>query len=324
MGRNLFAWRSILYVQRKICITKPNSISPASWAWASLRSAAVGGVGPTEVKLINSSIDLRAIALEMKTAQDCVHQIKPFTDRWPTFDLLAAYAVANHIHHARLAEGARPVGRKIGFTNPDMWSKFGVREPIWAYVYDTTVVHLHGTSAICKLSKFIEPRIEPEIVLHFHKAPQANDGLRGVFDAIDWVAHGYEIVQSHFPGWKFQAPDTVADWALHGTLLIGPPLPLAQLGNDPVAALESFTLNLSRDGRHIETGRGSNVLGNPFSAIAYLISVLARQVPYAPLHAGEIVTTGTITTAQSVCAGETWQSEVHGVALRGLEIAFST
>lgn len=273
---------------------------------------------------MHPNLDLRDLALEMKTAQDSMHQIRPFTDRFPTFDLPAAYEVANHIHHARLAEGARPVGRKIGFTNPDMWSKFGVREPIWAYIYDTTVVQLKDTATTCKLSNFAEPKIEPEIVLHFHTAPRVEGGLRGVIDAIDWVAHGFEIVQSHFPGWKFQAPDTVADWALHGTLLIGPPLPLAQLGSDPITALESFSLTLSCDGRHIETGKGSNVLGNPISAIAHLISVLAKQAPYAPLHAGEIVTTGTITTAQSVCAGEIWQSEVTGVALPGLKIAFST
>lgn len=269
------------------------------------------------------TLDLLALAMEMKTAQDSVSQIRPFTDRLPTFDLAAAYEVANHIHQARLAEGAKPVGRKIGFTNPDMWAKFGVREPIWAYVYDTTVFQLQDTATICKLSSFAEPMIEPEIVLHFHSAPQIEDGLRSVVDAIDWVAHGFEIVQSHFPGWKFQAADTVADSSLHGMLLIGPPMPLAQLGNHPIAALESFSLTLSRNGHQVECGKGSNVLGNPLAAIAHLISVLAKQAPSAPLHAGEIVTTGTITTARSVSANETWQSELHGIPLSGLKVTFT-
>jgi 2-keto-4-pentenoate hydratase len=266
---------------------------------------------------------LYALALEMKAAQDSVYQIEPFTGRLPTFDLSAAYEVANLIHRERLKEGAKPIGRKIGFTNPDMWSKFGVREPIWAYMYDTTVVQLQGTVAICRLGKFTEPKIEPEIVLHFHRPPHVEGGLRGILDAIDWVAHGFEIVQSHFPGWKFQAPDTVADCGLHGTLLVGPPRPLAQFGSDPIAALDSFSLALSCDGRYIETGKGSNVLGNPLSAISHLVSVLAVQTRHAPLHAGEIVTTGTITTAQSVHAGETWRSELQGIALPGLGVAFS-
>lgn len=270
-----------------------------------------------------TQLDLRALAFEMKAAQDSAHQVEPFTTRLPVFDLAAAYEVAHIIHRARLAEGAKPVGRKIGFTNPDMWTTFGVCEPIWAYIYDTTVVRLSDTQAKCRLSSFVEPKIEPEIVFGFRAAPRTGAGLIEVLSVIDWVAHGFEIVQSHFPGWKFQAPDTVADWALHGTLLVGPPQPLPQLGTDVVAALESFALTLSCNGRHVETANGSNVLGSPLSAITHLLSVLAKQPDYAPLQAGEIVTTGTVTTARSVQAGETWRTEVRGIALPGLTVEFS-
>jgi 2-oxo-3-hexenedioate decarboxylase len=41
-----------------------------------------------------------------------------------------------------------------------------------------------------------------------------------------------------------------------------------------------------------------------------------------PLQAGEIVTTGTITTAHSVNPGETWRTAVHGIALPGLAVTF--
>jgi 2-keto-4-pentenoate hydratase len=268
-------------------------------------------------------LDLQALALEMKAAQDSARHIEPFTTRLPAFDLSLAYEVAHLIHRARLTDGAKPVGRKIGFTNPDMWARFGVREPVWAYIYDTTVVHLHDTRTTCQLSRFVEPKIEPEIVFRFRTAPRAGDSPIDVMNAIDWVAHGFEIVQSHCPGWKFQAPDTVADWALHGTLLIGPPQPLPRLGSDVITALESFTLTLSCDGRLVETGKGSNVLGNPLAAIVHLLSVLAKQPDYAPLQAGEIVTTGTITTARSVGSGEIWRSELQGISLPGLTVEFS-
>ena len=270
-----------------------------------------------------TDLDLCAIASEIKTAQDTVRQIEPFTTRLQGFDMSAAYEVAHLVHRARLTEGAKPVGRKIGFTNPDMWSRFGVREPVWSYIYDRTVVHLLETQSTCQLSQFAEPKIEPEIVLKFHTAPEIESGLTGVLNAIDWVAHGFEIVQSHFPGWKFQAADTVVDWGLHGTLLIGPPQTLSQLGDDIIAALESFTLTLSCDDRVVETGKGSNVLGSPLAAIIHLLSVLAKQPYYPQLQAGEIVTTGTITTAQSVRAGEIWRSEVQGIAIPGLTVTFS-
>ena len=38
---------------------------------------------------------------------------------------------------------------------------------------------------------------------------------------LDWVAHGFEMVDSIFPQWKFSAADTVAANGVHGALLIG-------------------------------------------------------------------------------------------------------
>jgi len=184
---------------------------------------------------MRTPLDLPALALEMKAAQDAARQLVPFTTRLPEFDLSAAYEVAHLVHRARLTEGAKPVGRKIGFTNPDMWAKFGVREPIWAYMYDTTVVRLGGVHVTCSLGRLVEPKIEPEIVFGFRTAPRAGAGPLEVLSAIDWVAHGFEIVQSHFPDWKFQAADTIADGGLHGALVVGEPVPLAALGADPAA-----------------------------------------------------------------------------------------
>jgi 2-oxo-3-hexenedioate decarboxylase len=269
-----------------------------------------------------AGLDLDALASEMLAAQDAANQIEPFTSRLPEFDLPAAYEVARRIHLARLERGARAVGRKIGFTNPAMWARFGVSEPIWGYLYDTTVVRLEGTRADCSLGRFAEPKVEPEIVLHFRAAPPPGSGIAEVVNAVDWVAHGFEIVQSHYPGWRFQAPDTVADASLHAALLVGPPCPIEALGRDPAAALESFALTLSCGGREIETGKGSNVLGGPFAALAHLVSVLARQGNRVPLQAGEIVTTGTITGAQPVRPGETWCSELEDVPLPGLAVEF--
>ena len=267
--------------------------------------------------------DLHALAQEMKAAQDAARQVEPFTTRLPGFDLRAAYEVADLMHRARLAEGAKPVGRKIGFTNPAMWDRFGVREPIWAYVYDTTVVQLEGTRTSCRLGRFVEPKIEPEIVVHFHSAPPPGAGPEGVLNAIDWVAHGFEIVQSHFPAGSSRrrtplptGRSTARSWSVHRSPWLGSELTSSQHSRPSRS-------RLSCDGREIETGRGSNVLGSPLAAIAHLVSLLAKQSCYTPLQAGELVTTGTITTARSVRAGETWQSELRGIALPGLTVEFS-
>jgi 2-oxo-3-hexenedioate decarboxylase len=254
------------------------------------------------------ALDLDAVAAEMQSAQDAVRQLRPFTDRWADFDLPAAYEVARRIHARRLAAGARSVGRKIGFTNANIWPQYGVYAPIWAHVYDTTVVMLEGAQASCPVAALAEPRIEPEIVFRFREAPIAGATPAQILAAVDWVAHGFEIVQSHFPAWKFRAPDTVADGSLHGRLFVGPPQPLAALGSDPLAALAAFTLALSCDGQPVDNGKGANVMGSPLAAIAHLMSVLAEQARGEDLRAGELVTTGTITAAWPVRAGQTWST----------------
>lgn len=266
--------------------------------------------------------ELQKIALEIRSAQVEGRQIEPFTSRIPAFDLPSAYIVAQLNHDVRVSEGAVPVGRKIGFTNSDMWAAYGVREPIWAYVYDQTVTRLALSGGTCSLSQFVEPMIEPEIVFHFRSAPPVGVDLPGLLASIDWVAQAFEIVQSHYPGWKFQAADTVADSSLHGALLLGEPVPIDQLASDPVAALGSFSVELSRNGQVREVGRGANVLGNPLIALMHLVSVLSKQPECMPLQADEIVTTGTITTAQTVRAGESWQTNILGIALPELAVEF--
>ena len=271
---------------------------------------------------MKDAFNLHAIAQEMKAAQDEARQIAPLTSQLSGFDDAVAYDVAHLIHQARINEGAVPVGRKIGFTNPNMWSLYGVGEPIWAYVYDTSVIHLSDAHPKCRIGRFVEPKIEPEIVLHFRSAPPVDDDLAEILACVDWMAHGIEIVQSHFPGWKFQAADTIADWALHGTLLVGKPQDVGQLGADLITVLERFSVTLSCDGQAREVGRGSNVLGSPLAAIAHLLAVMAKQRRGLQLEANELVTTGTLTPALPIHAGETWRTELHGIALPGISVQF--
>lgn len=166
------------------------------------------------------SIDPLALAREIKAAQDHATSIAPLTARHPGFGLAQAYDVAAKVHEMRLAQGAQPVGRKIGFTNPTMWAALGVDFPVWGRVYTHTLAQDDGGEVRCQLGAYAEPRIEPEIVLHFHSAPPQTRDLTRILACVDWIAHGFELVQSHFPAWQFQAADTVADNALHAALFI--------------------------------------------------------------------------------------------------------
>ena len=84
-----------------------------------------------------------------------------------------------------------------------------------------------------------------------------------------------------------------------------------------------FEIDLKRNGTVVDHGRATNVLGGPVSALRYLIDMLARDQVNPPLAAGEIVTTGTLTRALPVSVGETWTTELTGVALDGISVRFA-
>jgi 2-oxo-3-hexenedioate decarboxylase len=149
-----------------------------------------------------------------------------------------------------------------------------VCEPIWGYIYDTTVVQLNGSKAQCRIGQFAEPKSEPEIVVHFGASPPVSAEIAEVLASIDWIAHGIKIVQSHFSGWKFQAADTIADWGPHAMRIVGENLELERPGGNVVADIENFTVTLSCDGDVREQGRGSNALGSPLKAVAPYTQVI--------------------------------------------------
>jgi len=49
----------------------------------------------------------------------------------------------------------------------------------------------------------------------------------------------------------------------------------------------------------------------------------AKQSDAAPLAAGELISTGTLTDAHPVAPGETWSTEIRGIGLEGLEVTFA-
>ncbi len=262
-----------------------------------------------------------ALAAQVHAARSGATLLPPFTGGDSRFDVAAAYDVAARVHALRRAGGAQPRGRKIGFTNTRIWPLYGVHQPVWGHVYADTLHRAAAGQARLSLAGLVQPRIEPEIVFGLRAAPAAGTDLAGLAACIDWVAPGFEIVQSHFPDWKFQAADTIADGGLHGALVVGEPVPLAVLGPDPAAVLSGLSLDLSCDGRSVEQGHGTHVLGGPLQALHHLVQVLQAQGPEVALQAGEVVTTGTLTDAWPVQAGQQWRSRIAGAPLAPLTLA---
>jgi 2-keto-4-pentenoate hydratase len=140
-----------------------------------------------------------------------------------------------------------------------------------------------------------------------------------ILECIDWIAHGFEIVQCPFADWNFRAVDAIAAYAVHGLLVIGPPVAVANI-QDCAAKLRTFTITLARNGEQQATGGGKQVLGSPLLAFAHLAKVIAAQSRFPPVQAGEVVTTGTLTDLFPVTTGESWSTTLEGIDLPGMTV----
>jgi 2-keto-4-pentenoate hydratase len=264
-----------------------------------------------------------AIARQLIDAQDRATTIPPIAATAPDFDVDAAYDVLLEIESRRIAQGWRPVGRKIGFTNRTIWPRYGVFQPMGARVWSHTVSFAVDGHATQRLPGFVQPRIEPEVVFKLKTSISAGADVDSVLAATEWIAAGFEIVQSHFPDWKFSAADCTAAFGLHAALIVGEPCMIDAGNRRAIAAmLPTFRATLRRGDTVIDTGVGANVLDSPALAVAHLASVLVQHPRHPPLEAGEIVTTGTITDAWPILAGETWSSDYGALPVKGLKLTF--
>jgi 2-oxo-3-hexenedioate decarboxylase len=249
--------------------------------------------------------------------------IPPFTDERTDFDLDHAHAVGEALAASRLASGATVAGWKIGFTNRTIWDEYGVHAPIFGRMYDSTVTQGTGPMTLA-IGHLVEPRIEPEIVLRFRRAPTPDMDEAALIACLDGVAHGFEIVQSPYPGWRFKAADTIACGALHGALAVGKwtAMPGWRTAEEWLKLLTRFTVTLHRDGVEMDRGHAANVLDGPVSACRhYLREAAARGLPLP--GPGDLVTTGTLTRAFPVAPGERWTTRIEGLVVADMDLTLS-
>ena len=267
--------------------------------------------------------DTSRIADRLLRAYDEASQTQPITSSDPSFDLDAAYDVLSEIASRRLARGWVIVGRKIGFTNRTIWERYGVSAPLWAHVWDRTFVDAPDGRAEVSLDGLVQPRIELEVAFRTNAPLEATDDPLDVLARVESMAPAFEIVQCHFPDWAFTLPDCTASFGLHGRLIVGPPLRVTDDNRAEIAeALPRAEVSLLRDGDVVDRGIGSNVLDGPAHALAHLTRVLARQRRFEPIGPDEIITTGTITDAWPVEAGQTWTPDYGTLGLSGLTVTF--
>ena len=284
--------------------------------------------------------DVKRIATQLEHGRANNYQIQRPSKSTPDLDQTKGYQIAAALRSLREStNGEIPAGRKIGFTNRNIWPEYNIDASNWSYMYQNTVIGLTDEESSGLLSidgeevemdishlSSLQPKIEPEIVLGLSKPVSASMDDKQLLQCLEWIAHGFEIVASIFPDWKFTAADTTAACALHGLLLLGPKVYVQEAAvRSPqrlLDGLESFGIRLRQNGVEVDEGRGSNVLGSPIKALRHLAELLEKDEFNPQLEAGEVVTTGTLTRALNIQDGDVWSTKISGIELPGLEVRF--
>jgi len=222
--------------------------------------------------------------------------VAPLTAVHPVLSAADAYAVQLAQVATWTANGAVVKGHKVGLTSAAMQRQLGVDQPDFGHLLDTMFLP-EGTTA--DYGRLLQPKAEPEIALVLDR-PLRGPGVTvaEALAAVDFVLPALEIIDSRIADWKITLPDTIADNASSGAVV---------LGSRPVRP-DSVDLALTgcllyRNGRIEGTGAGGAVLGSPVNALVWLANTLAPLG--VTLEAGHVVLPGSVCAAIPFGPGDT-------------------
>lgn len=236
--------------------------------------------------------------------------VPPLTATYGDISIDDAYAIQRIQTDAWVENGAVIKGHKVGLTSAAMQKQMGVDTPDFGVLTDR-MFFPEGVTA--DITRFLQPRAEPEIGFVLGK-PLSGPGVTvaEAVAAIDFVLPALELIDSRIADWKITLPDTIADNASSGGLV---------LGSHPVSP-KDIDLSLTgclvhRNGRLIDTGAGGAVLGgSPVNALVWLANVLGERG--VSLEAGHVILPGSVTAAFPVNPGDTISATFDRIGTVGI------
>ena len=226
-----------------------------------------------------------------------------------TDDLPAAYDVQQGLVRARLAGGARVVGRKIGATSKAVQDQLGVDQPDFGYLLDDMDVSAGARGEPVSMATLVQPRVEAEVAFRLGADidPPSEDEitLDLVRDAVEVALPALEIVDSRIEGWDITFSDTVADNASSGLFVVG-------TDGRKLTELEprEVTMSLTINGEERSSGDGAACLGDPLEALRWLAVQAYRFGD--PLRAGHLILSGALGPFVPFAAGDRVEAHISG------------
>ena len=210
----------------------------------------------------------------------------------------------------------KPVGYKAGLTNPAVQKRFNADAPVWGVLYAPMMLVAGPQGATVDAAFGARPLFEADMLVRIssdaiNRAKTPED----VLAAIDQVIPAIEL-----PDLVVQAPGKLNGAAIAAInvgaryFVSGQPLPVPVTRGERFAlldALRDMTAIVKADGAEVDRGKGSDVLGHPLAAVAWLAQDMARQG--MALKPGDLVSVGSFSKLLPPKAGQVVEVEYLGL-----------
>ncbi|OYX29711.1 MAG: hypothetical protein B7Y99_12735 [Caulobacterales bacterium 32-69-10] len=241
------------------------------------------------------------LAARIRSAAATHRQIRSLVHDHPEMDMDDAYAVQHAWAEARLAEGGRLVGYKVGLTTPSVQRACAITEPAYGHLFADMVFPQGGTFP---MRPFFEPRVETELAFVMKTDLPGPDCTAEIaMAAVGHIVPAIEIVDMRFllkdeeSGAARGTLDAVADNTSSALIVLGD----EEFAPGAVDRRWSSAI-LHRNGVAETSGVAGVVLGDPAQSLAWLANALHRRGQR--LMAGQVVMSGSFITPFPAAGGD--------------------
>lgn len=233
-------------------------------------------------------------------------QIRQLSLAHPEIEIADAYEIQRQWVTAKLAEGRKTIGHKIGLTSRAMQMASQIDEPDYGVLLDD-MLWFDGNEI--PRDRFIVPRIEVELAFILDKPLSGpHVSLFEVLDAVKYVTPALEIIDARSEqidtgtGRTRKVFDTIADNAANaGVVMGGRPVSVDACDLRWIGAI------FSRNAVIEETGLAAGVLNHPANGVVWLANRLSAYG--VSLQPGEIILSGSFTRPVYANRGDTFHAD---------------
>jgi 2-oxo-3-hexenedioate decarboxylase len=244
-------------------------------------------------------MNLKSIANEIYYHQKRALEMDKISTRHPSVKVEDAYKIQEINIKKEIQNGDEFIGWKMGLTSFAKQRSVGVNQPI----YGRLLGSMKMSTKVLSLNGLIHPRVEPEFAFLINKKLEGNLVTeQEVWKATEGIMSSVEVIDSRYKDFSFNLIDVVADNASSAKFILS-----EQIYLPSQFQWEKVKVRLKVNGKVVQEGEGSAVLGNPVCSVVELVKMLHSSGQC--IEPGMIVLTGGITEAVHVHSGDSIKVE---------------